>query len=475
MARKPASKAIDHTPAPVNPLEPGLVVLGEAMPYLGSGGGGDGATRTIEIGRFLQSKYTAPKLIHEAAKRARDFTEKHWWIRTMLRLKMGFFFKGVRVVGATEKQREWLKKNRRLSKVTAFADDMAREFASMGNAAAVWTKWAKAPWRQPIEDIRAAGMAMGEQHMTIMLKGQGEKPQGLSLPAHWDKVWVAGGEVKLDREAGDDFRFVTDGFSDAGLVQPALMTALALFCTLEFLNKADWTGAFAHGDVIRQIRKGYLLPGGAANNSGETAKTLSPAARKKLKDEAAKKKGGQDWITQHDLEILFKYLEPSYFDATKYDGVMKHLQVWAGSVAEIQDDKSSQYLLTQMRAEADEVRRKVKQIVGDVLNDSPLLDSRGRPPGDLEIGWDNTPLWDAKTLVETARFLVGQGAMSVTTLREWFSLDDTLEGDRLKAELKDPERYRPGFEPKQGMMTDGPNGGNGRPQEKPNDKQTTQT
>lgn len=451
--------------------EPSIVVLAEGMPqYPGvRGGEGPGGTRVIELGNILGNIY-APALGREAAKRTRHFCENHWWIRSMLSLKLSFFFSGMRVMGATKKQRDWLAKNRRMDKLRTFSGDIAREFCSMSNAAATWTDWSKAPWRQDIESIVSYGVFAGNRAMTICVPGQaGTAPEEAS--ADWKKHWKSGGDVKLDPEKGDHFSVVTDGFSDKGLVQPSVMTALALFCTLEFLNRADWTASFSHGNIIRQVRKGFLLPGGSGNNNGSVEKSMSSAQRTKLKKEVGAKTGGQDWVTQHDLEVLFKYLDPQFFDPRKYEGVMKHLRTWAGSLAELQDDKPSQYMLTQARAEAAFMRERVAALVSEVLNDGNLLDRTGRPIGDLQIGWSDTQLWDSKMLLERWRFMVGQGAMSVTTLREEAGLDDTLEGDYLEEELTHPARHRPGFEPNQGILSG--DGGDGRPQEKSNDTQTT--
>lgn len=458
--------------AAVKPDE-SLVVLAETMPGYQGIGSREG-TRVIDLGNILANKYVAPALVHQAAARTRDFCEKHWWIRRVLTLKLGFFFTGFRVVGDAKMQ-EWLGKNMRMRTLSRFAGDLAREFCSMDNAAVTWTDWAPQPWRQNIESIREYKVWQGRRSMTICIPGSGPltKEQNAVVPKHWADKWQAGGDVKLDEELGDHFAVVTDGFTDAGLVQPGVMTALALFCTLEFLNRADWTASFQHGNIIRQMKKGFLLPAQLASATGQVEKKMSKVERDKLKREAAKKTGGQDWVTQHDLEIAFKYLEPEFFNPQKYEGVMKHLRVWAGSVAELQDDKPSQYVLTQMRAEAALVREKVADIIETAANESPLLDKRQRPRGDIRVAWDDTKLWDGSMLLERWRMLCGQGAMSQTTLRMEAGLDNATEGDRLEAELADPDRYRPSFEPKQGMLTD-KTGGNGRPIEKSNDAKNTQ-
>lgn len=447
-----------------------FLVLAEAMPAY-PGVGGDSGSRLIDLGNFMGSKY-APALGREAAKKTRHFCEHHWWIRTMMTLKMGFFFSGFRVVGANAKTREWLAKERRFATLRTFAGDVAREHCGMSNAAVVWTDWAERPWIHDLENVVSHSTWAGSRKMTIAVPANGDKAPD-SVPAHWKKVWRSGGDVVLDEAAGDHFCVSTEGRSDKGFTQPAVMTALALYCTLEFLNRADWTASFSHGNVIRQAKKGFLLPGGAANNEGAVERKMTAAARAKLLKSLKAKTGGQDWVTQHDLQIAFSFLTPEFFDPTKYDGVMRHLRTWAGAVSELQDDKPSNYVPMQMRAEAEAMREKVASLIEDVVNDSPLLNAKGRPAGSaLRVAWSPTQMWDGTTLVDMARFLSGQGAISQTTLREWFGLDNELEGDRLVAEIAKPDRYRPSFEAKQGMLTDKP-GGDGRPQTKPNESNST--
>ena len=434
-----------------------------------------GDTRTIDLGLVYGAKYKDGIRGEGAMKQARDFCRTHWWLRTVVRLKMAFFFSGLRVVGADDKTRTWLAagRNARLKRLKKFAGDAARDWITTSSAVATWATWMKNPMLTKAESVRKYASFGGVEAMTITIGQQsGEAPA--SAHDGWKKKWETGGDVELDREQGDDWRVCTDERTGDGLAHPLVATALSLYAALEALNKADWTGSVLHGNIIRQLRKGFMLPGGAANNQGKVEKTYTAAELDRVVKAGSKKRGGQDWATNHDLEVLFQYLKPEFFDPKKYEGVERMLRTWAGAVAEMQDDKPSQYVITQLQGECKEAREDLGAFLSDVANDSPLLDAgQGRRPAgsDIVVDWSPTACWDSKTLLEVCRMLIGQGAMSVTTMREWFALDDKLERERLKMELAKPDEYRPGFEPKQGMSTDNTGG---RPQQQASDTTTTQ-
>jgi hypothetical protein len=89
------------------------------------------------------------------------------------------------------------------------------------------------------------------------------------------------------------------------------------------------------------------------------------------------------------------------------------------------------------------------------------------PPARLVSQWDPRSFTSQKMMLELVRLGVTNGVMSVPTAREYLSLDDKIEGDRIEASAAAPQRYTPVFEAKQGMVNGANRAPGGRPSERP--------
>lgn len=395
----------------------------------------------------------------------------HWFVERMFTLKQAFFAGGFRLMGVGSRLQKWLDKNpKAMPLMERVASDAFAEYLLQNNAIVTWMKETSdegipAAAVLECEIVKSYKRAFGIPQLIVTAPQCSKPPEG--LPDRWRRAMEMGSEMEFVEGNGDFYEAVNSGKSSSGLMRPSLGTALALFAILELLNTADNTGAWEHNNLIRHAKAGHETRYGpnAGSEKNFVKKKGAEAILKKLKT-----RGAQDMVSNFDIEIAYKFLSAEFFDEKKYAGVMKLLRTWAGAVMELQDEKPSQFVLTQLREEIGLARSRVRDLLERTFNHPEFFE--GKPKGEIiKVGWNPFSHMDGKFLIETLRYATGGGYMSPQTAQEVMGLDTILENARMLKAHEEPKKFTPPFEAKQGMAS-GDTGG--RPQEKPNDTQTTQ-
>lgn len=283
--------------------------------------------------------------------------------------------------------------------------------------------------------------------------------------ARWVAAYEKGDAVVVDAKAreeyGENFAVLTRAKRGKGMGIPRLRAMYGLLQVLEHLQTGDASGAFWARDVIRQWLVGFE-PRTDDLAKMENLYKMTPGKMRALTEGKKNKRGSWELATNFDVAMKWLFADPAMFAADKYKGTLGQLDRWGGpAMAMAMTGQAAPHLLTALAAEG----RSERGLVGAFLEElAGRSDFFGKP---VRVSWNANTFMDHKTMLERLRTGGANGAVSVTTQREWLGVDNEEEGRRLQLELKTPERYRPGFEPKQGMLAG--EGGDGRPREKVQD------
>lgn len=378
----------------------------------------------------------------------------HWFIERAFKLMRAFYTDGFRLLGVTKAQRKWLDKHPgALPLMQRVAGDAFDELILQSNAIVLWMDETRdddglpSPSVLECEIVEKYARKFGVEQLSIRTAA-GEPPDG--LPARWADAIRVGRAMEVKKGMGDHYEAVTTGKSSSGLVRPSLGTALSLFAILELLNTADHSGAWEHGNLIRQVAKGHETRYGP--RAGDKVNFLTKKEREYILKSLPKKRGAFDAVTNFDLTIAYKFLAAEFFDEKKYAGVLSQLRVWAGAVMELQDDKPSQYVLTQLKAEISFMRSRMAHLCERVFNHPDFFEGR---KDRITVGWNPFSHLDAKFFIETLRAATGNGWMSPQTAQEALGLDGLRERANMKEAHAAAQEFTPPFEAKQGLLSDG--------------------
>ena len=397
----------------------------------------------------------------EVFSKNRDLAGSHPFVGEWLRIRRTFFDDGLCFVG--EDAQVWAASEKG-TKVRAMVKrlnaDLWNEWLLQDNAVVFWlVPKQKSQLPQPmVLDCEVCDYSNGLTGETLKIKVPKKKlteEENARLPQRWKDAYQSGKEVTLKPEEGERFAVLTRAKLGKGFGLPRLRQAYQLLGTLETLHAADFGGAFQHRKVIEHIKVGREMKFQDALSKPEYF-TISKAEKLAIEREVKNKEGAYRAITDIKVSFDWAFMDPKFFDESKYKGTLAQLDRWGGAgmmLLATGEDWLIPFFAAEGRADRDDVGRLLNQL----LADSEFLSPKGAPP--LRVEWNPNTFRDAKTVLEMLRFAVGQAVMSVTTAREYLALDTTTESKRIEKEQGEPKHFRPAFEPKQGMLTADPQGG----------------
>jgi hypothetical protein len=276
------------------------------------------------------------------------------------------------------------------------------------------------------------------------------------LPDRYIEAMTTGKALTVSEEEGERFLVLTRQKMGKGFGMPRLGTILQTLGTLEMMGLGDWSAAFQMKKVMRQIKKGHEITSGPL--AGDSRHFLKAKEMKVIHGGLKDKDGAFDAVTQFDLNVLFPFIDPKYFDAKKMEGSLRRVEAWAGPLMMmLREGQVSPYALEMFGTEG----RRQRQLVGGFLN-RIFAHEDFSPPAPLLCTWNPHSFNTAKMLKELVQLGYNNGLMSGPTARTILHLDDEQEGDLMEKTHKNRKRYTPPFESKQGLVA-----GGGRPQESP--------
>jgi len=440
----------------------------------------DASGESLVLQPILPRNITNPTLFRSAwnpvglpkeFEKARELVGINDFFGGVHRVRSLYFNDGFRFVGdsGAAEVREWARGNGFWAAARRVAADIWREWLMCDNAVVFWTRPTDETKLPPLcvldcEAVRYSN-TWGQEKLELVLKRKVLTDQEkAALQPKWVAGYTEGKPVLLDPSRGEFFRVLTPAKLGEGLARPSLVQILQRLSIRELLNLADWSGAYQHKDVVRHVKGGYAITMG--DHAGEKTHHLTDVKRKEIERALKAKSGPYDAVTNFDVAIGFAFLDPGFFSDEKFASTRAALRAWGGAAVMIYEaGVPSPMLMQAFGVEGRAHRANVGFFLEELLNDPDYCGTgEFKPPKPIRIGWNPNSFRETKMMLEWLRFAHGSGLASTQTARDSMDLDHELEGDRLKAELAQPERNRPTFEPKQGMLA---NGGDGRPVERP--------
>jgi hypothetical protein len=272
-----------------------------------------------------------------------------------------------------------------------------------------------------------------------------------SLSPRWRNAYASGSTITLDPEEGERFKVLKRSKVGDGLATPRLYCAYRLLRTLGHLHISDGNGAFHSRDVARVISVGRDMKFADALKQPMYF-TLTKAEKQQIEKMMKTIRGAYNLTVDSKVKIDWQFMNPKFFEASKYKGTLEQLNLWGGPGMQLLSTGQA-WLVPFFAAEGRSDRSDVGMLLDGLLADPSFLKIKGVPKHRLKVGWNPSSFNDAALVLQRVQFAASQGVASIQTLRDVLGFGNEKESERLAAEKKKPESYVPGFEQKQGMLS----------------------
>lgn len=409
-----------------------------------------------------------PQSLHGMFCKCRSMLDHNDYVGGIHRVRLCYFSDGLRFDNKKKKVKKWVKQATAAGLQLSRLDlDIWNEFILCDSAIVFWRTPADGRVAVPVVlDCEMCEYSDALGFETLKVKPAKVKTlsagQKAALGPRWVEALQAGKTIELDPSLGENFKVLTWGKLGKGLIWPRLGQILDKLGTRELLEIADFGAAWESGDIYRHISKGYEIKQGL--HAGEARNHITAPQSKAIQRDNKAKRGPRTAVTNFDVSIAWKFLDPKFFDAKKYEAVMAKLKTWGGPAALLYEaGQTSPQLMSAFAVEGRRARSMVGPFLSSILND-PTFHGDLEPPEELKVIWNPQSFLDTKMMLEWVRAGSASGLISPQTCRHALGVDNDDECALMKEALADPTGYRPVFEAKQGLLAaPAP----GRPSDKP--------
>lgn len=384
--------------------------------------------------------------VKDRFKKARKICESNSFVQDVLYLKLAFFNMGFAVTGmdGVESASGY--------DFGQIARDVWNEFLLCDNVVAFWRARGEG---EPLpvvtifdcEQVEYSDAFGLNQVKLTMEASKLDAGRRRALGDRYAGAIESGKPITLNRKDGECWKVLKIGKRGKGLISPRIYSVFEKLSALELLEIGDWAGAWTMKNVIRQIKKGHDIKTGPL--AGQPLHFITKKVADAIKSEMRNKTGAHDAVTNFDIDILYKFLDPRFFDAKKYDGVIGRLKSWAGAVGQILDPQPSPNVCEVLNAEMKMARGMVGPFLESIFKDPDFL---GEEKAAAKVIWDKYAAMPWKIRLELTRLGYTNGLLSPQTARGMFGFDDEEESALLLKAHENPKKYWPPFEAKQGFL-----------------------
>lgn len=341
---------------------------------------------------------------------AAEWGRRHWFVRAVTGLRLGFMNYGLRVTGEKLEAAEE-------AEVRAHVGDLWRNWLLHRNAASFWRLGSEQLVSldlQRCEYSDAMGLEVLRYDAGLTVE------QRKMLPPELEARFASGPVLLRDPkwnaahpEMAEDYLVLRDGPRGEGFAWPSLLSAFNALGQSDGMEAGDALLGEASRLLLRLHKKGHEIRSGIKAGQGiyHWSKAWSDALLKELKGKA----GLSDFTTNFDHDISYVAPDPKLYDDAKWEGVERRLLWWSGPWGRMLVAKGlSPFLLPLAKTEAEAEREAIGRHVAAVMG------KRGRT---VELRWSNRCFQDEQIAAKMLQFAVQQGMLDSRTTLEQANFD----------------------------------------------------
>lgn len=382
--------------------------------------------------------------VDDAIKKARYWFQYNWMVGTIVLLRIAFYNFGLKVKAVDKNEQpeveKWLKKKNPLTKVSMgeevkrYARDAWQEFLVTDNVVGLWRITGR-PLVFQAEECEFIDK-FGVEKLIITLNMTQKELEGLGLsPAELNQVKGNGGKLSLLHNNPVFFFDVVkrekigSGFAWPGLARCFLGLAQ---------NEGMEVGDNLMGQTDRKVYEQHIM--GHETRYGPYAGTklnfVNQDRANKMQQQLKGKVGHIVMGTNFDHKIIIGAgrVDPKFYDAKKYEAIIKRLGIWGAPLAQMFLERNlNPNLMDLLKQLAIADREYLAPHLCKVYRDSL------KAPVDVNVTWSNRCFSDARLAADLLKFGIQWGYLSQQSAQEQSGYESDVEYERKAEEAKKPE------------------------------------
>ncbi len=400
-----------------------------------------GLTRTIDLSR-IAGYYERLRHTDDAQEiftAARKFCAENEFARGVIAMKKLLFADGMKLTGRMEDE------------LTRASADLWTEWLTCDNCAAAWVKDGNAAPFVSVPDCEHLKFSdpFGEEALKVrFLQVTLTADQREALGTRYADAYAKGSLLTWGTGPGEMFSALKSsavhpsGKAGTGFGLPSIRSVFEPLATHALLSMGDWAAAWTAKDVIRLYRRGHKIDSG--NLAGMPLHFMSGKESKLIAAEIAKRSGAWNAIANFDVTIDYPIFDFDYFADEKWKGTARRLLDWAGPVGSLLRGD----VTPEMRKLAHTEAKAHRAAVAGLLRDISLKCGFG----ELKVAFCPTTFLTHAEILGAVNSATASALMSPQTARAWLELDSDEESRLMLEAWKDPNKFTPPFEQKQGIV-----------------------
>jgi hypothetical protein len=408
-----------------------------------------GGTRVAELA-FGQD---TPQLkIEDALAKSRYWTINNWFVPVILGLRYVFFNYDLAIKAVNKSDQgkigTWLAKDdgRVEREVRRYARDAWMEFLSVDNVACAWRRSTGKPICYPAEKTQFSD-DLGEEVLIIRLKLSSDQIRAMQGLTDKERLRLKqnGGNLTL-RHGDPDFEFDVARRERAGrgYAWPRLATIFTTCAQNESMEVGDNLIAAMGRLVYEQHKLGHEIKSGL--HAGSPQHFYNDKKGKALEKNLKGSVGHVRLATNFDHDITFPRMDPKYFDAKKFESVVRRLALWSMPLGQMILEKGlNPYLMDIFGKQAEEAREYMAEHLPVVYRGAM------KAPAAVKVEWSAKCFRDSRLAADLMKSALAGGPASQTSFQRFVGLDPEAERALKQEESELPEAQTfPLYDPSHG-------------------------
>lgn len=300
--------------------------------------------------------------------------------------------------------------------------------------------------------------------MTTDILGYVARKEQPPYPQKYIDAAMKGTPVQLKNDDGEYWIVRSDAPKFSGLARPTMRTIFLDILMRDLLAAGDFSVAYFIKNLIQHVKAGESnkTPGGF----GTTDLYLSEPDKKNLYN--IFKTTGQALlaITNHTVEIDYKFPDPAVFNPEKYSKVEERIFRWGGVPDVLMTGQGNGYAQgsigkSRFEAHGKKIRASIGWMWQRFFSHESVMAALDIPVGaTCSVQWDEQVLREWKEILDQLRLQLTEGGMDWQTVHETLGFDhESIRGRKEREHAKEKEVWTRDWEAKQGLGQDGCAGG----------------
>jgi hypothetical protein len=267
--------------------------------------------------------------------------------------------------------------------------------------------------------------------------------------------------IELSESDGEYWVVWSDGAKYSGFARPSMRTVFLSILLREHLEAGDFAIAYYTKHLIQHFQIGESMKGTTSPQFPPDYLYPKRSDMTTLKTEVQKAGQNMRLVTNHAVNVSYVFPDPKVFSPDKYLKCDERILAWGGVPEVLLTGKGTGYGqgtlgLRRFQAQGDQQRAVVRWFMTKFFTHESIRQALGLPDDAHPVITFSEKIYrEWKEIMDDMRFQIGSGGMAWAQYHEAAGWDHMALKAGMSEQQGEQDLWRPTFEAKQGLLSDG--------------------